>query len=89
MGTPSQDWESPSLEPLEEFKCTFENCDKVFKNAKDLRRHKIDDLDHDYCKKCDLDFASDLKHIIHRIATPSKHSEFASLTCWSRGLTNL
>ncbi|KPI38527.1 uncharacterized protein AB675_4291 [Cyphellophora attinorum] len=73
MPVPTQNWDFQALDEPDVFKCTFENCDKVFENAKDLRRHKVNDINHHYCKKCDLDFASDTQHIIHRIATPSKH----------------
>ncbi|GAB1743090.1 hypothetical protein NU219Hw_g8946t1 [Hortaea werneckii] len=36
-------------------KCTYPTCEKTFDCQKDMKRHKLSDPDHDYCKKCDVD----------------------------------
>ena len=36
--------------------CTFAGCTKYFETEKLMRRHKEEDPDHHYCKKCKLDF---------------------------------
>lgn len=54
--------------------CTYDHCDETFATVKDMQRHKgLADL-HYWCKKCDLDFDSDIKFIMHRIVTTDKHS---------------
>lgn len=37
------------------FKCTYKHCTKYFETEKLMKRHKRDDPDHFYCKKCDID----------------------------------
>ncbi|KAI7707457.1 hypothetical protein KC353_g11625 [Hortaea werneckii] len=36
-------------------KCTYPTCEKTFDCQKDMKRHKLYDPDHDYCKRCDVD----------------------------------
>jgi hypothetical protein len=69
--------------------CTEQSCDLEFASLEELKRHKATDVNHHYCKKCDLDFADDLRHIMHRISTPQKHSmaplvgrRVSKLTCY-------
>lgn len=35
--------------------CTYEDCGKYFETEKLMKRHKKDDPEHFYCKKCDVD----------------------------------
>ena len=49
------------------FPCSYQNCDKGFYRAKDLKRHKI--AEHEWCSNCDLDFEDDVALIEHRIAS--------------------
>lgn len=37
------------------FECTYGECIKRFATLKEMKYHKINDPDHYYCKKCDLD----------------------------------
>lgn len=57
-----------------EVACTYEHCNEKFATVKDMQRHKANTDLHYYCKKCDIDFDSDLKHIMHRVVTGNKHS---------------
>ena len=71
--------EPPALTdpPAEEvFECTYSHCNERFSTLKEMKRHKVHADMHYYCKKCDKDFSSDLKHIMHRVITDDKHSGF-------------
>lgn len=35
--------------------CTYPECSKWFATEKEMKRHKKDDPDHYYCKRCNLD----------------------------------
>lgn len=37
------------------FECTYPNCIRRFATLKEMKYHKVDDPDHYYCKKCDVD----------------------------------
>lgn len=67
----------PAQEP--EIECTFAHCSKKFVTFREMHRHKASAHEHYYCKKCDIDFSSDLKHIMHRVLTTDKHSETFSM----------
>lgn len=40
---------------LPKIKCTYANCQKRFDTIKEMKRHKTNAPEHDYCKKCDVD----------------------------------
>ncbi|OJD28196.1 hypothetical protein ACJ73_00407 [Blastomyces percursus] len=64
--------------------CTFENCNRAFDTEKELRKHKIEFSDHEYCARCDLDFEDERELFAHKlesnrhIACPSCGEEFKS-----------
>ncbi|PGH03644.1 hypothetical protein GX51_03908 [Blastomyces parvus] len=64
--------------------CTFENCNRTFATQKELRKHKIEFSDHEYCARCDLDFEDERELFAHKlesnkhIACPSCGEEFKS-----------
>lgn len=35
--------------------CTYETCQQRFHTVKDMKKHKQNFDDHNYCKKCDVD----------------------------------
>lgn len=35
--------------------CTYPKCIRRFATLKEMKYHKVDDPDHYYCKKCDVD----------------------------------
>ncbi|EMC97965.1 hypothetical protein BAUCODRAFT_67325 [Baudoinia panamericana UAMH 10762] len=43
---------------LKPVKCTYKDCQQRFDNEKDMKRHKKHDPNHNYCRRCDLDFNS-------------------------------
>lgn len=43
------------LTPLKRFECTYDGCAKSFDTEKEMKRHKLDAPEHDYCKKCGVD----------------------------------
>ena len=40
---------------LPKVECTYGNCSKRFNTVKEMKRHKLDEPEHNYCKKCDVD----------------------------------
>ncbi|KLJ11852.1 hypothetical protein EMPG_12999 [Blastomyces silverae] len=64
--------------------CTFENCNRTFATEKELRKHKIEFTDHEYCARCDLDFEDERELFAHKlesnrhIACPCCGEEFKS-----------
>ncbi|KAF2863258.1 hypothetical protein K470DRAFT_211469 [Piedraia hortae CBS 480.64] len=54
------------------FQCTYTDCGEVFPTLKEMKTHKVKNLDHFYCKKCDVDCDSweDLKQHKVRAMTP-------------------
>ncbi|OAT06586.1 hypothetical protein BDBG_02773 [Blastomyces gilchristii SLH14081] len=64
--------------------CTFENCNRTFTTEKELRKHKIEFTDHEYCARCNLDFEDERELFAHKlesnkhIACPSCGEEFKS-----------
>lgn len=65
----------PAIRDPGRVKCTYPDCDLHFDNEKDMKRHKKNDDDHDYCHKCDEDLESydDLAH--HKIYRPDMHNK--------------
>ncbi|KAL4883389.1 hypothetical protein BJY04DRAFT_184549 [Aspergillus karnatakaensis] len=47
--------------------CSFPDCKFFFPDLKAMRRHKNADPEHDYCRRCDLDFESEEHLLIHKI----------------------
>ncbi|KAI9816910.1 MAG: hypothetical protein M1827_001555 [Pycnora praestabilis] len=52
--------------------CTFTDCSASFDSADDLKRHKINTPEHEYCKKCNEDFKDDEAFLLHKVKSP-KH----------------
>ncbi|GAB7357845.1 hypothetical protein MBLNU230_g0016t1 [Neophaeotheca triangularis] len=50
----------PHLQPLagKKFVCTYDECPKAFDTLKEMKQHKFNHPDHNYCKKCNMDFIS-------------------------------
>lgn len=48
------------------FSCNFPGCDRSFRKKKYLDQHKDTSDDHDYCRKCDLDFDSWEAMVAHK-----------------------
>ena len=42
--------------------CTYPDCTKYFETEKEMKRHKLDEPEHNYCKKCDVD-CKDWEHL--------------------------
>ena len=43
------------LEPVKAVQCNIEGCYQCFDTEKEMKRHKVDDPTHFYCKKCNVD----------------------------------
>lgn len=43
------------LEPIRAVKCTLSGCYKSFDTEKEMKRHKVDDPLHFFCRKCNVD----------------------------------
>ncbi|PGG96087.1 hypothetical protein AJ80_09875 [Polytolypa hystricis UAMH7299] len=54
------------------FPCTFAGCLRVFDSLKALKGHKKTTPEHEYCFRCDLDFADEDQILIHKIES-NKH----------------
>lgn len=52
------------LPPVE---CTYSDCGKHFAMEKEMKKHKVVDPAHDYCKKCDVDCADWEALVQHKI----------------------
>jgi hypothetical protein len=46
----------PKKKDGEKIKCTFDDCNELFDNATNMRKHKKYRPQHDYCNICDEDF---------------------------------
>ncbi|KAL9096840.1 MAG: hypothetical protein Q9165_000804 [Trypethelium subeluteriae] len=55
--------------------CTYLNCNQVFEDEIMMKKHKISCSNHDYCRKCDLDFPDYDSHLSHRVESD------AHITC--------
>ncbi|EDN09328.1 predicted protein [Histoplasma mississippiense (nom. inval.)] len=51
--------------------CTFDNCNRTFATQKELRKHKIQFIDHEYCARCDLDFEDERELFAHKLESNS------------------
>ena len=40
---------------LKQFECTYAGCQKRFDTIKEMKRHKVNESEHNFCKKCDVD----------------------------------
>ncbi|ERF72480.1 hypothetical protein EPUS_07689 [Endocarpon pusillum Z07020] len=65
---PSPSSPKPKPKPKQTFTCPPPACNAItFPTARLLMRHKSTSLFHEYCRKCDLDFASLEAKLIHLI----------------------
>ncbi|EMD60479.1 hypothetical protein GGP41_000795 [Bipolaris sorokiniana] len=62
-----------SLEPIRRFKCTYKDCNMSFDTEKQMRSHKKQSDEHEYCHKCDEDFESFEDYAMHKITRPVEH----------------
>ena len=53
-------------------KCTYADCMKTFPTEKDMRRHKINAPEHEYCNRCNTD-CEDFKHLLRHKAISRRH----------------
>ncbi|OSS51762.1 hypothetical protein B5807_03370 [Epicoccum nigrum] len=65
----------PAIADPDRVKCTFPDCDLHFNTVKDMKRHKKNDDDHDYCDKCDEDFESYDDLAQHKVIRPDMHDK--------------
>lgn len=49
------------------WKCTYPSCQKFFDCEKTMKRHKLSDPEHNYCKKCDVDCESWEELVQHKV----------------------
>ncbi|KAK2785194.1 hypothetical protein FQN51_003937 [Onygenales sp. PD_10] len=52
--------------------CTIQGCKETFASEKLMKRHKLDTIDHEYCRRCDMDFDDEVEFLYHKIKS-SKH----------------
>ncbi|KAJ9248647.1 hypothetical protein DTO207G8_7283 [Paecilomyces variotii] len=52
--------------------CTFPGCGRTFGSDAEMKKHKISDLEHEYCSRCDEDFQDEERLLIHKIKS-NKH----------------
>jgi hypothetical protein len=55
------------LEPIRAVKCNIDGCYQSFDSEKEMKRHKLDDPTHFYCKKCDVDCKDWVDLIEHKV----------------------
>ncbi|OAX84107.1 hypothetical protein ACJ72_01519 [Emergomyces africanus] len=60
-----------STEAVPRIVCTFDNCNRTFPTQKELRKHKIQFIDHEYCPRCDLDFDDERELFAHKLESNS------------------
>lgn len=53
-------------------RCTYFGCVRTFDSVRDMKRHKILEPDHEYCKACDEDFEDEERLLVHKIKS-NKH----------------
>jgi hypothetical protein len=66
------EWTQKTEAPLKmgkAFPCTYPKCPFGFESSKLLKKHKLDQ--HDYCKKCDMDFGDFQEHLDHKVGSPN------------------
>ena len=61
-------------------KCTYPSCTRAFRSVREMKNHKRNDPEHDYCNKCDVDCDSWDDFVEHKAnANPKVH--IACLHC--------
>ena len=61
-------------------KCTYPTCKLAFRSVREMKNHKRNDAEHDYCNKCDVDCDSWDDYVEHKAnANPKVH--IACLHC--------
>lgn len=55
--------------PVRRYACTFKGCAASFDNLKDLRKHKRNADEHEYCSKCDEDFDNWDDFVAHKASS--------------------
>ncbi|OJD14207.1 hypothetical protein AJ78_05421 [Emergomyces pasteurianus Ep9510] len=60
-----------SVEVVPRIVCTFDNCSRTFTTQRELRKHKIQFIDHEYCARCDLDFDDERELFAHKLESNS------------------
>jgi hypothetical protein len=55
------------LDPIRAIKCNIEGCFQSFGTLQEMKRHKLDDPTHFYCKKCNVDCDSWADLIEHKV----------------------
>ncbi|GES60038.1 C2H2 finger domain protein [Aspergillus terreus] len=58
--------------PPTRVRCTYRDCNRFFPSGKEMKKHKKDDPEHEYCSRCDEDFDDDEHLLIHKIKS-DKH----------------
>ncbi|KAI9037860.1 putative C2H2 finger domain protein [Aspergillus affinis] len=53
-------------------RCTYRSCNLFFDSLIEMKRHKIVEAEHDYCRVCDEDFVDEEHLLIHKISS-DKH----------------
>ncbi|BDD55272.1 hypothetical protein MAP00_000810 [Monascus purpureus] len=48
-------------------RCTYSDCPEVFASVREMKAHKIRDPEHDYCRRCDLDFEDEERLLLHKL----------------------
>ncbi|KAF2015050.1 hypothetical protein BU24DRAFT_482563 [Aaosphaeria arxii CBS 175.79] len=54
--------------------CTYEDCDLFFRTEKEMKRHKKNAPEHDYCAVCNEDFEDDNALSMHKVVRPDMHN---------------
>ncbi|KZM24205.1 Protein S-acyltransferase [Ascochyta rabiei] len=65
----------PAIVEPDRVKCTYVDCNLLFANETDMKRHKKHSDGHDYCHKCDEDFESYEDLAQHKIFRPDTHNK--------------
>lgn len=47
--------------------CTFDDCPRRFSSVEEMKKHKDNEPEHEYCRRCDLDFEDEVRFLIHKI----------------------
>ncbi|KAH5047925.1 hypothetical protein HBI23_230290 [Parastagonospora nodorum] len=63
------------LVPLRRIKCTYPDCFESFDTEKQMKNHKKNSDEHEYCTKCDEDFEDFEAFAFHKILAPLKHDK--------------
>lgn len=67
------------LDPVRRVKCTYKNCTASFATEKEMKRHKKNAREHDYCEKCDEDFDCYDDYTEHKAFRPDNHQKACRL----------